>query len=181
MLRYTCPLTPLYEQFRSVVERADTEGDTSLYDAVAMAADKLIDWGSRHPEAKRRIVCLSDGKVRPRYWPALFLPCVLNNAPFRSFVHSYAQDTNSKALAFEVAQKMQSGGIVLDAITIGRERDHNLKGMAKSSGGYCFAPDTLNQAMQLSELETYLNQWERKASGPMQKVTGSYSLREFSL
>jgi hypothetical protein len=179
---YTCPLTPLYEQFRSVVERTTTEGDTALYDSISLAAAKLAEWGKRHPEAKRRIVCLSDGKVAPVFF-VVGVRAPLNAVTVCAFVcvcGMHAQDTNSKALAWEVAEKLQASGTVVDAIIIGKEHDPNLKGMAKCTGGYCFAPENLSDAVQLSELETYLNLCERKMPTAIKKITGSWSLREFS-
>jgi Mg-chelatase subunit ChlD len=37
------------------------EGDTALWDALALANDQLSEYGKKFPEAKRRIICLSDG------------------------------------------------------------------------------------------------------------------------
>jgi hypothetical protein len=39
----------------------EAEGDTALWDALALANDQLSEYGKKFPEAKKRIVCLSDG------------------------------------------------------------------------------------------------------------------------
>lgn len=46
---------------------------------------------------------------------------------------------------------------------IGKERDESLRAIAKSTGGFCFAPKTLSNALKLNELETFLCQLERPA------------------
>ena len=37
------------------------EGDTALWDALALAGDQLCDYEKQFPGAKKRIICLSDG------------------------------------------------------------------------------------------------------------------------
>jgi hypothetical protein len=36
-------------------------GDTALWDALALANDQLSEYGRKFPNAKKRIICLSDG------------------------------------------------------------------------------------------------------------------------
>jgi hypothetical protein len=36
-------------------------GDTALWDALALASDQIIDYAKKFPNAKKRIICLSDG------------------------------------------------------------------------------------------------------------------------
>ena len=81
-LCFASPQTPLYEQFRKDVDAAQAtvhrihfawcffedslaceQGDTALYDSLALACDKLVEWQSTHQTAALRVVCLSDGKV----------------------------------------------------------------------------------------------------------------------
>jgi len=53
---------------------------------------------------------------------------------------------------------------------IGKERDDSLRCIAKACGGFCFAPTSLNNALKLNELETFLCQLER----PPRVVMRSY-------
>jgi len=39
----------------------EADGDTALWDALALANDQLLEYGKKFPEAKKRIICLSDG------------------------------------------------------------------------------------------------------------------------
>ena len=55
------PLTHAVENFRHSVNEMGAEGDTALWDALALANDQLSEHGEKFPEAKRRIICLSDG------------------------------------------------------------------------------------------------------------------------
>ena len=44
----------------------------------------------------------------------------------------------------------------MDLIIIGPNEDKNARAIAKSSGGYVFRPKTLQQGLQIMELETVL-------------------------
>ncbi len=55
------PLTHVVESFRHAVNEMEADGDTALWDALALANDQLSEYGKKFPEAKRRIICLSDG------------------------------------------------------------------------------------------------------------------------
>lgn len=37
-------------------------GDTALWDALVLADERLSEYGQRFPEAKKRVICLSDGE-----------------------------------------------------------------------------------------------------------------------
>ena len=37
------------------------KGDTALWDALAVADDQLSQYAQKFPEAKKRIICVSDG------------------------------------------------------------------------------------------------------------------------
>lgn len=39
----------------------EPQGDTALWDALVLANEELSEHGKRFPEAKKRVVCLSDG------------------------------------------------------------------------------------------------------------------------
>jgi Mg-chelatase subunit ChlD len=55
------PLTHAMENFRHSVNKMEAEGDTALWDALSLANDQLSEYSKKFPEAKRRIICLSDG------------------------------------------------------------------------------------------------------------------------
>ena len=54
-------VTDVIENFRQALDSMDTKGETALWDALALAADHLVDVAKRYPKIKKRIICLSDG------------------------------------------------------------------------------------------------------------------------
>jgi ubiquitin-protein ligase len=147
-----CPLTPLFEQFREHVDDVQESGDTKLYDALDQGCDVLERWRAEHSTTARlRIICLSDG-----------------------------EDTKSKKAAHKVAAKLQTAGVVVDAINIGPSFDPALKGIVKATGGLVFEPASLRGALQLNELETMLSSLERPAAAPVPRVRNARSLEALS-
>ncbi len=55
------PLTHIIENFRSAVNTMTPNGDTALWDALALATDQFTEDSQMFPNAKKRIICLSDG------------------------------------------------------------------------------------------------------------------------
>jgi len=154
--KLVCPLSPVFEDFRDKVDEAHTSGDTRLYDAIDSAAHHLEEWKRKKgsavdPDVKLRILVLSDGA-----------------------------DTKSTQLAWKVAARLQRSAVTLDAIMIGDERDRNLHCIAKASGGYVFAPESLADALRLNELEVLLSGKERAAPEHMPPVKGQMGLNAFS-
>uniref|UniRef100_A0A6B2KXV2 UBC core domain-containing protein n=1 Tax=Arcella intermedia TaxID=1963864 RepID=A0A6B2KXV2_9EUKA len=128
-----CPITPLFEVFRDHIDSVSASGDTALYDAIEKAADALEQYKTKKKGFRARIFCLSDGA-----------------------------DTCSKIPPWKLAQKLQQKEIVLDVIMIGEgTNNQTLKGIAKATGGYAFAPTTLKSALKINELETLLSILER--------------------
>jgi ubiquitin-protein ligase len=147
-----CPLTPLFEVFRDHVDRAEAEGETRVYDAISAAAKALIKYKQDHTDCKLRILCLSDG-----------------------------EDTKSDAVSWDVAKLVQQNGIVVDTILIGEGGDNKvLRAISKCSGGYCFNPKTLPNALKLNELETMLTMYERPEPRDRQPVMSYQSLMKFA-
>lgn len=145
-----CPLTALYETFRTEMDRIAARGDTSLYDALCAGAQHLQDWKQsgkeRFANAKLRIIVLSDGK-----------------------------DTCSDQSAFVAVKQLQRAGIVVDAIQIGRaEQDSQLVALCKATNGFCVAPKTIRAAVRLCELETFLTQCERPDRPPPKALRDSW-------
>jgi Mg-chelatase subunit ChlD len=54
-------ITDVLEDFRCSVRDIQCGGFTALWDTLALANEELLEYGQRFPEAKKRIICLSDG------------------------------------------------------------------------------------------------------------------------
>lgn len=109
-----------------------TGGDTTVWDALALADDRLTAYAHENPEARKRIVCLSDG-----------------------------QDTSSQNRSWEVCSKLQRHGVVVDSFCIGAENNEDLRTISHLTGGYKFVPKSLEQAMAICEMEPVLTQLDR--------------------
>ena len=136
-IKLECPITGLFESFREKLDSVSPVGETRLYDALNEAIDRLTEFSkqvtSQVTQSKApalRIVCLSDGV-----------------------------DTVSSIASAVIAQRLQSAGVILDAVMIGGEGEDNprLKALAKTTGGYAFSPSTIENALRICELETVLH------------------------
>jgi ubiquitin-protein ligase len=130
------PLTAIIENFRHAVDTMKPSGDTSLWAALALAADQLVHLGQSYPGIPKRIVCLSDGV-----------------------------DTKSTASASDVCRRLVRDHIVVDSCSIGSEDNSQLRALSSLTGGYKFVPQTLEEAMAISELEPVLSIHERPPIG----------------
>jgi hypothetical protein len=130
--RLSQPMTDVIENFRTAVDKIEVEGDTALWDAVHLAADRLTHHRKGDPSLKCRIICLSDG-------------C----------------DTNSTRRVEEVCQNLVRNEIVLDSVSIGDENNLDLRTVSYLTGGYAFVPRKLEDAVGVCELEPVLSQQER--------------------
>ena len=54
-------ISHVLENFRRATSNMVAEGDTALWDALALAKDQLVEYGKKYPEAKKRIMLISDG------------------------------------------------------------------------------------------------------------------------
>lgn len=132
-VKQACPLTPLFEVFRDHVDKAYADGGTNLYGAINTAGHLLVNFKLKHEKASLRILCFTDGEDTLR---------TVNPEP--------------------CAATLRMNGIILDAIMIGEGKNNEiLRAIAKSTGGYAFAPQTLTEALNLNELETLLAVSER--------------------
>lgn len=52
----------MIEDFRNSVRYTNCHGDTALWDALELARENLLAYAEKFPEAKKRIICLSDGE-----------------------------------------------------------------------------------------------------------------------
>ena len=55
-------ISHVLENFRRSVNDIEANGDTALWDALALASDQLVEYGKKYPQAKKRIICISDGE-----------------------------------------------------------------------------------------------------------------------
>ena len=144
----------LREQFRERMDQVHAHGDTRLNDAILDAAEQLKAYTQGKEGCQARIIALTDGA-----------------------------DTDSLASKLQVVQALQAAGIVLDAITISPHVNHDLKAMAKATGGLSFHPSVRGDAdkgshtfkvlcstqflsFRRSALDT---KWDQVLCGPYQK------------
>lgn len=127
--------TPLFSPFRKHVDDAHAKGATRLYDALSTASDELEQVRTKHADCILRVVVLSDG-----------------------------QDTESGASLPNVAARLLRMNVVVDAVCIGDDELSSfaeLAGLSIASGGYCFRPESLREALRLNELEPVLSYRQR--------------------
>lgn len=55
-------VTHAIENFRHQLNNMEAEGDTAIWDSIALAMDQLQQYASKNPKAKLRIICISDGE-----------------------------------------------------------------------------------------------------------------------
>ena len=118
--------------FRSTVNRLHDEGDTALWDALALANDQLTEYALKYPNAKKRILCISDGL-----------------------------DTKSNRRPADLCQALVHNETIVDSFCLGNEDNQDLRAISYLTSGYKFAPKSLEQAMSICEMEPVLAQMER--------------------
>ena len=128
----TQKITHAIENFRHKVNGMNAHGDTALWDALALANDQLSEYAQKFPNAKKRIICISDG-----------------------------EDTKSKQRSSDVSWSLFQNKVVVDSFCLGYEDNLDLRTISYLSGGYKFNPQSLEQSMLLCEMEPVLNQLER--------------------
>ena len=122
----------IVENFRRAIDKMEATGDTALWDALALACDELRESSRKYPDAKKRIICLSDGV-----------------------------DNKSEKSVHDVINLVKKEDIVVDSFCIGNDNNSELRVVSYLTGGYKFAPKTLDQAMAMCEMEPVLCQLER--------------------
>ena len=91
---FECEITELFDTFKAEVDEAEGRGKTHLWDGMLAAHEKLKLFRAGNPEARLRILVLSDGA-----------------------------DTGKKGTtAYKVARLMQSEEIVVDSIVVGEDQ-----------------------------------------------------------
>jgi ubiquitin-protein ligase len=123
------PISHVVENFRRATNDMQGKGDTALFDALALAQDQVSEYGARYPNAKKRIICISDGA-----------------------------DTKSNLNTAEgVAWKLFHHDVALDSICLGDEENTMLWAISDTLGCYKFAPFSLANALAMCELECVLS------------------------
>jgi ubiquitin-protein ligase len=136
--RLSRPMTHVVEDFRATVKSLKPSGDTALWDALALARDQVLEHARKYPNAKKRILCISDGG-----------------------------DTKSTTHAgHSVSWLLRKDGIVLDSFCLGKQNNDELLAASYLTGGYKFHPTSLQEAMAICEMEPVLSQLERSIQVP---------------
>lgn len=125
-------LTHVVENFRHRVNSMEANGDTAIWDALALANDQITEYAQRFPKAMKRIICLSDGN-----------------------------DTKSLRRPRDICWTLMQNKVVVDSFCLGDEDNEDLRTISYLSGGYKFVPKSLEQAMAICEMEPVLSQLER--------------------
>jgi uncharacterized protein YegL len=125
-------ITHAVENFRHKLNNMAASGDTAIWDSIALALDQLQQYAKQYPNAKLRIICISDG-----------------------------EDNKSKTTAVNIASQLLRGNIVVDSFCLGNTQNTELKTLSYLSGGYTFEPKTLEEAMAICEMEPVLSVLER--------------------
>ncbi|KAK6586142.1 hypothetical protein PZA11_001199 [Diplocarpon coronariae] len=117
---------------RHEVNRMRADGDTALWDAVALANVQLVEYGRKFPDAQKRIICLSDG-----------------------------EDKTSSQRVAALCTSLLENHVIVDSICLGNEDNQDLRTVSYLTGGYKFQPESSEQAMAILEVEPVLSQLER--------------------
>ncbi|KAK7973177.1 hypothetical protein PG988_007311 [Apiospora saccharicola] len=134
----TMGISHVVENFRRSTSEIEEDGDTALWDALALGMDQVNEYGKKYPQAKKRIICISDG---------------LDNKSM----------TNTAA---DVCWRLRQTNIVVDSVSLGMEKNGDLRTMSYLLGGYRFHPTTLANALAICELEPFLSLTERPTVSP---------------
>lgn len=125
-------ITHAVENFRYRLNNMVAQGDTAIWDSIALASDQLQQYAAKYPKAKLRIICISDG-----------------------------EDNKSTRLVHDLASELAHAKIVVDSFCIGDANNTALRTLSYMTGGYKFKPATLEEAMAICEMEPVLSQLER--------------------
>lgn len=121
-------ISHVIENFRKATNGLSAKGNTALYDALALAREQLVEYGHKYPDAKKRIICISDG----------------------------ADTSSATNTAQGVAWRMLQDGSAVDSICLGYEDKSAMRAISHSLGCYKFEPTSLMTALSMCELEPFL-------------------------
>ncbi|KAJ4318769.1 hypothetical protein N0V94_004283 [Neodidymelliopsis sp. IMI 364377] len=83
-------ITHAVENFRHQLDNMHADGDTAIWDSIALASDQLQQHTQKYPKAKLRIICISDG-----------------------------EDNKSQRLVHDLASQLVQSKIVVDSFCLG--------------------------------------------------------------
>ncbi|PIA90444.1 putative bifunctional E2/E3 enzyme [Cercospora beticola] len=129
-------LTHVIENFRNAISNMEAEGDTALWEAVALCHDQLNEYAEKYPQAKKRIVVISDGDDTKSVF------------------------NNPAALTFNLREDK----VVVDSVSLGNADSGDLRTLSQLTGGYRFKPTSLVNALSMVEMEPFLSLLERPES-----------------
>lgn len=139
-------ISHVLENFRRATNELEGGGDTALWDALALAGDQIEQYACMFPDAKKRIVVISDG---------------MDN---KSMTHS------SHSITSELLRK----GIAVDSVSLGNEDNTDLCTLSYLLGSYRFHPVSLTNALAICEMEPFLSLSQRpQVTPPLQSLTFS--------
>lgn len=131
--RVASGITHVLENLRRATNDMDADGDTALWDALALCRDQLKQYAIKYPDAKRRIIVISDG-----------------------------DDTKSTAnRPYDLAWACRQDRIAIDSVLIGEEENTELMALSHMLGCYKFQPTSLPNALAICEMEPFLSVTER--------------------
>ncbi|KAI1083612.1 hypothetical protein F5B20DRAFT_577291 [Whalleya microplaca] len=129
------PISHVLENFRRATVDMGANGDTALWDALALASDQVEEYAANYPGVKKRIICISDGK-----------------------------DTHSKVnTSHSVCWSLLHTNTIVDSVCLGVEDNQDLRTLSYLLGSYRFHPQSLVNAMAICEMEPFLSLTERPA------------------
>lgn len=127
------PISHVLENFRRATNGLEGDGDTALWDALALAADQVEQYASRYATARKRIIVISDGK---------------DNKSTTNTSHS-------------IASSLLQKGITVDSVLLGDEDNADLRTLSYLCGSYRFQPTSLKIALAICEMEPFLSLSQR--------------------
>ena len=148
---FDCNITDLFESFKEEVDEAEARGKTFLWDALHAGHLALKAFRTANEGCRLRVLVLSDGS-----------------------------DTASNACtAHKAARLLQSEMIVVDAVCVGDAKEFmDLKAVCHATGGCCFQPDSIDNALRLFERETVLRLQSRASPPVVRPVRSASDLSE---
>lgn len=94
----------------------EADGDTALWDALALSREQLIEYGKKYPEAKKRIIVISDG----------------------------ADTKSTTNTASDICWRLKHAEIAVDSVSLGHERNEDLRTLSYLIGCYRFHPTSVS-------------------------------------
>ncbi|CAK3843880.1 bifunctional E2 E3 enzyme [Lecanosticta acicola] len=144
--RVAMSITHVLENLRRATVDMQADGDTALWDALALCQDQLKEYGLKYPNAKRRMIVISDG-----------------------------DDTKSTSnTAHGIAWKLKQDGIAVDSVLLGDDGNEELMALSHLLGCYKFQPTSLPNALAICELEPFLSVTERPTIRSLRNVPSDH-------